>query len=73
MTTDTMHKPVVEYQPSENDYIVLGNRAFVKPINHPQCSNNKEVLTSPILQHLEIDGVLCFETENTIYRPAHHA
>jgi len=65
-------KPIVRYQPSENDYIVVGHKAFIKPIDHPGVPNDKEVLTSKVLRHLEIDGVMCFETENTFYRPQHN-
>ena len=67
MTTDTVHKPIVTYQPREDDYIEVGKRAFIRPVDQ------REVLTSRVLCSLNIDGVLCFETENTIYRPVHHA
>ena len=63
---NTKHKPIVNYTPQDADYIRVGHRAFVQPINHPSLavSNTTGVMTSPFVKITE-DG---FETQNTIYR-----
>jgi len=62
-------KSIVNYVPSEDNYIKLGERAVVFPIDHTSrlVSNNKFVLTSPVVGFDPINGG--FETINTIYRP----
>ena len=64
-------KPVVHYDTNEFHQIMVGSRAMVKPINHPNpfglVSNTKLVFTSTVLQHDLATGV--FETENTKYVP----
>lgn len=58
-------KPIVQYLPSNFNYIRKGKRAMVIPVDHPGelVSNNKEVITSPVIDV----GRTWFETENTFY------
>lgn len=64
-------KPIVKYQPSEHDYIEVGHRAYITPLDPSRPTGVKDVLTSKVIRHLNVDGVHCFETENTIYSPLH--
>jgi len=60
-------KPIVHFTSSTNDYIHVGNPAFVNPIDHPDTvhvSNRKPIRTSEVVAINE-DG---FETKNTIYK-----
>lgn len=63
-------KPVVNYVASPHNQIVVGSRAIIIPINHPDMdnvSNNGPVLTSPVVKYCPLTGE--FETENTRYQP----
>lgn len=53
-------KPVVKYQPTDADYIVVGHKAIITPVG-----SEKETLTKQV-QHLLQIG---FETEDTVYQP----
>ena len=60
-------KPIVHFISSNDDYIHVGNSAFVNPIDHPDTvhvSNRKPIRTSEVVAINE-DG---FETKNTIYK-----
>lgn len=58
-------KPIVQYLPSNFNYIQKGKRAMVVPLDHPGefVSNTTMVITSPVV---EVGGTW-FETENTRY------
>ncbi len=59
-------KKIVKYNGQMTSFIVVGQRAVVYPINHPDCSNQKFVSTSPV-QHIDANGT--FETMNSVYVP----
>ena len=61
-------KKVVHYVPTEGDFISVGHPAFVKTVDHPNCSNTKYVCTTRVLFYNVDDGT--FITENTIYKEA---
>jgi hypothetical protein len=71
--TEQQNKPIVHYIASPHDYIVLGHRGVVRPVDHyatERVSNTREVLTSTVMRVQRSDGVVSeFETRNTIYRP----
>ena len=56
-------KPVIKYLPTDSDYIVVGHKAIITPIE-----TDKEILTLPVLHTLEVG----FETADTIYKPYSH-
>lgn len=58
-------KPIVQYLPSNFNYIQKGKRAMVSPLDHPGelVSNTTMVITSPVVEV----GDTWFETENTRY------
>lgn len=58
-------KPIVQYLPSNFNFIQKGKRAFIKPLDHPSALliNAAEVITSPVIEV----GSTWFETENTRY------
>lgn len=60
-------KRVVHYRTDVDFFVKMGKCALVTPVDHPNCSNTKPVITSPVMQFNPIDGG--FETINTIYRP----
>ena len=61
-------KPVVHYTPDKNQYIKVGNPAFVFPIDHQSdFVSNKTVATTSKVIKMEEGGK--FETENTLYVP----
>lgn len=62
-------KPIVNYKPSDIDFIQIGCRATVIPTNHPSdlVSNTKIVLTTEVISYNKETGE--FETLNTIYKP----
>jgi hypothetical protein len=62
-------KPTVHYKHNDNNYIVVGERAIIVPINHygSRVSNTTFVSTSPVVKYSSLTGV--FETENTRYVP----
>lgn len=64
-----MPKPVVHYKLPIPEYLEIGSRVLVHPIDHPSpyVSNTKSVITSPVVA---IQGCGVFATENTIYQPA---
>jgi hypothetical protein len=60
-------KPIVNFKSSTEDYIQVGNPAFVTPVDHPDpvhVSNHRVARTSEVTAILE-DG---FETKNTLYK-----
>jgi hypothetical protein len=61
-------KPVVFYKTDIKPTLVVGERAWVFPINHtsPWVSNKYKAYTSKVLRVLA-SGV--FETQNSIYKP----
>ena len=60
-------KPVVHYQETDGDFIMLGMPAMVRTVDHPHCSNTKYVLTTRVVEYDRESGE--FETENTLYKP----
>ena len=58
-------KPIVQYLPSNFNFIQKGKRAMVIPVDHPGelVSNTQMVITSPVIEV----GSNHFETENTRY------
>ena len=62
-------KPIVNYKPSNIDFIQVGYRATVIPTNHPSdlVSNTKIALTTEVISYNKETGE--FETLNTIYKP----
>jgi hypothetical protein len=60
-----MSKKVVYYT-GDVGLLGVGHGAYLKPINHPNVSNEKVVRTSKVVAFDEASGVI--ETENTIYR-----
>lgn len=65
-----MPKPIVHYKLPIPEYLKVGSRVVVEPIDHPgsYVSNTKPVITSPVVA---IQGHGVFVTENTIYQPAY--
>lgn len=64
-----MTKKTVHYSPVES-HIVVGQSAFVYPIDHPNSelvSNTELAITTTVLNYDSSTGV--FETRNTIYVP----
>lgn len=61
------HKKVVQYKTGPGQYIRVGQRAIVWPIDHYSelVSNEKAVMTSVVLSYDAVTGN--FETQNTIY------
>ena len=61
------HKKVVQYKTGPGQYIRVGQRAIVWPIDHysDMVSNEKAVMTSLVLSFNKVTG--SFETQNTIY------
>lgn len=64
-----MRKNDVEYNPYKGYRIVVGESAYVYPLNHPSptVTNSTVVATSPVVSYNASTGV--FETKNTIYTP----
>jgi hypothetical protein len=69
------NKPEVFFHPNKpcNIIEIAGQeRAMLYPMNHPDTynvSNHKEVLTSKVIDSMELDGNIVYvETMNTIYR-----
>lgn len=65
-------KPVVHYKAESGGYIVVGHRANVIPIDHPNASGlvtNNEwfISTSPVRFYDRMTGM--FETANSQYVP----
>jgi hypothetical protein len=62
-------KPIVHYQPSNDDHIKLNESALVYPTDHWSylVSNKRIVHTSMVVYYDRATGV--FETMNTIYKP----
>lgn len=60
-------KPVVKYKYDLNNFIKVGESAYVFPLNHPSSlvSNTKLIQTSRVISFDENTGN--FETVNTIY------
>lgn len=60
-------KPVVKYKYDLNNFIKVGESAYVFPLNHPSSlvSNTKLVRTSRVISFDKNTGN--FETINTIY------
>lgn len=61
-------KKTVYYEVNKENIISEGMKAYVKPVDHPNCSNKNFVLTSVVIKHNKITGD--FETHNTLYRPS---
>lgn len=62
-----MTKKIVGYAASPDDWIKVGGRACILPINHPiQIDCIEPVATSMVIRYDVETGE--FETENTIYR-----
>ena len=61
-------KPVVRYKKDKGDLILLGQSAFIFPIDHPNSlvSNEKMVRTSQVIHKNALTGD--FETTNTFYK-----
>lgn len=59
------NKPVVYFEKSSAYDVKLGQRGYVKAINHPKFGHNN-VHTSTIME-IYADG--SFETRNTVYKP----
>ena len=64
-----MSKPTVHYRIDEHSYVVVGQSAVVRPVDHPSplVSNKTYVKTSPVVMVDYDSGV--FETKNTRYVP----
>lgn len=63
-----MDKPTVTYDNSyEYTQIEVGYCAYVWPVDHPNCSNTKVVMTSEVQSYDAESGE--FETMNTKYIP----
>lgn len=64
-----MSKPTVHYRIDEHSYVVVGQSAMVRPVDHPSplVSNKTYAKTSPVVMVDYDSGV--FETENTRYVP----
>lgn len=63
-------KRIVHYIADENNVIIVGQGAIIKPIDHPDSvnvSNNKMALTSRVLSYNKETGV--FDTVNSVYKP----
>ena len=58
-------KKLVKYNLHKKSTIVVGKRAIVWPIDHPNCTNMGPAITSKVVSIGE-DG-RTFETENTNY------
>jgi hypothetical protein len=60
-----MKKPTVKYIPGAGTEIKVGERAWVRPLDHPSplVSNTTWALTSPVISTNDKG----FETRNTIY------
>lgn len=58
-------KPKVRYILDENNRIVVGENAIIKPIDHPFVSNENFVFTSTVLSYDKDNN--SFETRNTLY------
>lgn len=64
---DAPVKPTVQYI-SIADRVAIGVSTFVIPLNHPYCSNNGWVMTTPVQSFVsDGKGVVSFETLNTKY------
>lgn len=62
-------KKIVHYTPTKEDFISVGQSAWVHPIDHPdkeRVSNKKPVITSEVLRYDKSSGE--FETLNTVYK-----
>lgn len=63
-------KPVVKFKFFNNDPIMVGHRAIIRPINHPSplVTNTAPVLTTPV-ESISIlpNGKTSFSTRNTMY------
>lgn len=65
-----MSKQVVHYAPSARDLIVVGLRADVLPVDHPDTlcvPRGYRAITSTVQSYDSETGV--FETKNSIYKP----
>lgn len=63
-----MNKQVVHYTPHPMDYIVLGDRAKIIPLDHPSVYvDNGDTCYTTKVERLEGNGE--FETKNTKYIP----
>ena len=63
-------KPVVQYRTNPYTRIVVGDSAFVVPVDHPDTvnvTNGQGALTSEVVSYDPETGV--FETKNTHYVP----
>jgi len=63
-------KKIVRYRKEYDSYIPLGQRAVIRPLDHPDYENVHNfgpVLTSYVEEYDPVSGR--FETENTIYYP----
>lgn len=60
-------KPIVRYYKDTHMQIELNQRAYVMALNHPRLGNQR-VDTSKVLElFCTVDGIVAFETRNTIY------
>lgn len=62
-------KQIVNYKPSDTDFIQVGCRATIIPTNHPSLlvSNTRIAVTTEVISYNKETGE--FETLNTIYKP----
>jgi hypothetical protein len=63
-----MPKPIVHYKLPIPEYLEVGSRVVVEPMDHPgpYVSNTRPVITSRVVA---VKGAGVFATENTIYQP----
>lgn len=61
-----MMKKSVIFIATNDNYIKVGSRAIIQPVDHPDCSNREPAITS-VVEKINSDG--SFETANSVYRP----